>query len=67
MKNVLRKGWWLLMRENKITNLKEFLMAYGSKKSDIEISQMLSVPIEQVKSERGKISFENMKKKIGSY
>jgi len=55
------------MKENKITNLKEFLVAYGSKKSDIEISQMLSVPIEQVKSERGKISFENMRNKIRSY
>lgn len=55
------------MKKNKITNLKEFLMAYGNKKSDMEISQMLSVPIEQVKSERGKISYENVKQKIRSY
>ena len=55
------------MKQNKITNLKEFLMAYGSKKSDIEISKMLSIPIEQVKSERRKISFENMKMKARSY
>lgn len=55
------------MRENKITNLKEFLVAYGNKKSDMEISQMLSVPIEQVRSERQQISSENMKKKMGSY
>lgn len=55
------------MKSNKITNLKEFLVAYGSKKSDVEISQMLSVSIEQVKSERGKISLENMKKKVKSY
>jgi len=55
------------MKENKITNLKEFMMAYGGKKSDIEISQMLSVPIEQVKSERGKMSLHNMKRKIRSY
>jgi len=55
------------MKEYKITNLKEFLMSYGSKKSDIEISQMLSIPIEQIKSERGKISFENMRNKIRGY
>lgn len=55
------------MRQNKITNLKEFIMAYGSTKSDIEISQMLSVPIEQVRSERGKISLDNMKKGIKSF
>lgn len=55
------------MRENKITNLKDFLISYRNKKSDMEISRMLSVPIEQIKSERGKINTSNMKKKIGSY
>jgi len=64
---VHKRGWCLSMKENKITNLKEFMMAYGSKKSDIEISQMLSVPIEQVKSERGKMSLNYMKRKIRSY
>lgn len=55
------------MRENKITNLKDFLLTYGGRKSDMEISQMLSIPLEQVKSERGKISRDNMKRKLNSY
>ena len=55
------------MKKNKINTLKEFLLAYGNKKSDIEISEMLSLPIEQVKSERGKISSENMRRKVKSH
>ncbi len=52
------------MKKNKISTLKDFLLAYGNKKSDIEISEMLSLPIEQIKSERGKIASENMKNKM---
>ncbi|WP_156774365.1 hypothetical protein [Alkaliphilus oremlandii] len=49
------------MAHKRITNLKEFLLAYGSKKSDLEISQMLSVPIEQIKDERKKMALNTNK------
>ena len=52
------------MRENKATSLKEFLLAYNNKKSDMEISQMLSMPIEQIKREKEKIFIDNMKKNL---
>ena len=35
------------MNQNKATSLKDFLLAYGNKKSDSEISQMLSISIDQ--------------------
>lgn len=52
------------MRENKATSLKEFLLAYDNKKSDMEISQMLSIPIEQIQREKEKIFADNKKKTL---
>ncbi len=43
------------MRENKATSLKDFLLAYNNKRTDKEISQMLSIPIEQIRREKEKI------------
>ncbi|ABR46323.1 hypothetical protein Amet_0080 [Alkaliphilus metalliredigens QYMF] len=52
------------MNGDRITNLKEFVTAYGGRKSDIEIAEMLEAPIDQVKSERRKLSFDTFKTKI---
>ncbi len=52
------------MRENKATSLKDFLLAYNNRKSDTEISQMLSIPIEQIKREKEKISADNIEKNL---
>ena len=43
------------MREDKATSLKDFLLAYNNKRTDREISQMLSIPIEQIRREKEKI------------
>lgn len=52
------------MRENKATSLKDFLLVYNNKKTDMQISQMLSVPIEQIKREKEKIFADNMEKTL---
>ncbi len=52
------------MRENKATSLKDFLLVYNNKKTDMEISQMLSIPIEQIKREKEKIFKGNMEKTL---
>ena len=54
------------MREDKATCLKDFLLAYNNKKTDIEISQMLSIPIEQIKREKEKIFTNRMEKTLES-
>lgn len=41
---------------NRITNLEDFVKAYEGKKSDAEISNLLDIPIDEVKGEREKIS-----------
>ncbi len=43
------------MREDKATSLKDFLLVYNNKRTDREISQMLSIPIEQIRREKEKI------------
>lgn len=52
------------MRENKATSLKDFLLVYNNKKTDMQISQMLSVPIEQIKREKEKIFANEMDKTL---
>lgn len=52
------------MRENKATSLKDFLLVYNNKKTDMEISQMLSIPIEQIKREKERIFENNMEKTL---
>ncbi|MDI9475294.1 MAG: hypothetical protein ACOX0L_08535 [Natronincolaceae bacterium] len=52
------------MRQNKATSLKDFLLAYNNKKTDMEISQMLSIPIEQIKREKEKIFTDNTEKTL---
>jgi len=37
------------MYSRKINNLKDLVKVYGQKKSDIEISKMLDIPIDQIK------------------
>jgi len=37
------------MYSRKINNLKDLVTVYGQKKSDIEISKMLDIPIDQIK------------------
>ncbi|HZJ76073.1 MAG TPA: hypothetical protein VFC70_00055 [Oscillospiraceae bacterium] len=49
------------MRKNKATDLKDFLLIYYNKKSDAEISQLLFIPIEQVRREKEKISAGDIK------
>lgn len=48
---------------HKITNLKNFIEAYGNRKSDVEISQMLDISIDQVKKQRKEVLGSNRKKK----
>ncbi len=50
------------MREDKATSLKEFLLIYNDRKSDEEISQMLSISMEQIKREKEKIFANNTKR-----
>lgn len=38
--------------DNKITNLKKLVQAYSNRKSDMEISRMLDISIDKVKSQR---------------
>ncbi|MCK9268062.1 MAG: hypothetical protein M0P14_05070 [Alkaliphilus sp.] len=52
------------MREDKATSLKDFLLAYNNKRTDKEISQMLSIPIEQIRREKEKIFTDRMKKNL---
>jgi len=52
------------MREDKATSLKDFLLAYNNKRTDKEISQMLSIPIEQIRREKEKIFTDHMKKNL---
>lgn len=40
------------MKGTQIKNLRDLIKAYGEHKSDVEISQMLSIPVEQVSKER---------------
>ncbi|MFW5648114.1 MAG: hypothetical protein ACOCG5_03435 [Candidatus Alkaliphilus sp. MAG34] len=54
------------MRENKATSLKDFLLVYNNKKTDMQISQMLSVPIEQIRREKEKIFADEMDKTLES-
>ncbi len=50
------------MTSHKIDNLKDFIKAYGNKKTDQEISEMLDIPLEQVKNQKEK-SLINIDKK----
>ena len=40
------------MKGIQIKNLRDLIKAYGDHKSDLEISQMLSIPLDQVSKER---------------
>ncbi|ARE85758.1 hypothetical protein [Clostridium formicaceticum] len=50
--------------KDKITNLKTFLQAYNHKKSDMEISHMLDISIDEVKSHRKEVCRNTMLTKI---
>ncbi|WP_144414690.1 hypothetical protein [Clostridium aceticum] len=50
--------------KNKITNLRTFLQAYNLKKSDVEISHMLDISIDEVKSHRKEVARNTMLTKI---
>ena len=52
------------MREDKATSLKDFLLVYNNKRTDKEISQMLSIPIEQIRREKEKIFANRMEKNL---
>ena len=52
------------MREDKATSLKDFLLVYNNKSTDREISQMLSIPIEQIRREKEKIFANRMEKNL---
>ncbi|HZK37400.1 MAG TPA: hypothetical protein VFC98_00770 [Clostridia bacterium] len=52
------------MREDKATSLKDFLLVYNNKRTDREISQMLSIPIEQIRREKEKIFANRMEKNL---
>ena len=49
------------MKNDKINSLKDLIIAYGSQKTDQEISQLLSIPLDQVKNERKKVTLERVK------
>ncbi|WP_090548570.1 hypothetical protein [Natronincola ferrireducens] len=46
---------------NKITNLRNLVKAYGNKKSDVEISTMLDISIDEVNGQRKEILRDSMK------
>ncbi|SET23791.1 hypothetical protein SAMN05660297_01787 [Natronincola peptidivorans] len=49
---------------DKITNLQKFVTAYRNRKSDMEISTMLDVSIDEVKSQRKEVLRKNMERKF---
>ncbi|WP_192930123.1 hypothetical protein [Alkaliphilus pronyensis] len=44
-----------------VKTLKDLLKTYGDQKSDTEISQMLGISIDKVKSERSKINKDSFR------
>lgn len=55
------------MRNRKITNLKDLVKAYHNRKSDLEISHMLHIPVDEVRNQRRRNSLEALKVKMGQY
>ncbi|SCX79924.1 hypothetical protein [Alkaliphilus peptidifermentans] len=53
------------MKDNQIKTLKDFIITYGNQKSDMEISHMFNISVDQVKSERNKIDKNNFKNLTG--
>ncbi|SNS45738.1 hypothetical protein SAMN05446037_1010112 [Anaerovirgula multivorans] len=49
---------------NKITNLKNLVQAYSNRKSDMEISHMLDISIDKVKSQRKENLRNNLQTKM---
>lgn len=47
------------MREYQIKSLKELIKAYGNHKSDLEISQLLDIPLEKVSEERRELQSQS--------
>lgn len=43
------------MKEYQIKSLRELIKAYGEHKTDMEISQLLAIPLNQVSQERKKL------------
>ncbi|MCC5911104.1 MAG: hypothetical protein JJT76_11775 [Clostridiaceae bacterium] len=49
---------------HKITNLKNLVKVYGNKKSDVEISNMLGISIDDIKSQKREVLRDTMLSKI---
>ncbi|WP_156943662.1 hypothetical protein [Alkaliphilus transvaalensis] len=49
------------MNNDKINSLKDLIIAYGNQKTDQEISQLLDIPLDKVKDEREKVTFQTVK------
>ncbi len=47
------------MKDYQIKSLRELIKAYGDHKTDVEISQLLAVPLNQVSQERKKLLTES--------
>lgn len=55
------------MGNSQAKNLKDLIKIYGSQKSDMEISQLLDIPIESVRSLRNNIYSKDIQAAEGSF